>query len=136
MMTGMPTESLHIAEYVDRSPADVYAYASDPTNIPGWAPGLGTAVERVGDDWFVVTPDGTRVRLTFAGPNEHLVLDHDVHLPTGDSVHNPFRVLPLDAGSEVVFTLRRQPGMSDEDFAADRAAVAADLARLKQILES
>lgn len=130
----MATESLHLAEFIDRSPADVYAYASDPTHIPEWAPGLGTKVEKVGDDWYVETPGG-RVRLTYAAPNEYLVLDHDVHLPDGVSVHNPFRVLPLDAGSEVVFTLRRQPGMSDEEFAADRAAVAADLARLKTILE-
>ncbi len=130
----MATESLHLSQYIDRSPADVYAYASDPTHIPDWAPGLGTKVEKAGDDWFVETPGG-RVRLTYAGPNEHLVLDHDVHLPDGVSVHNPFRVLPLDDGSEVVFTLRRQPGMSDDEFAADRAAVTADLARLREILE-
>ena len=37
--------------------------------------------------------------------------------------------------SEVVFTLRRPPGMSDEDFRADAAAVAADLTRLKHVLE-
>jgi hypothetical protein len=36
---------------------------------------------------------------------------------------------------EVVFTLRRRPGMSDEGFRADAAAVAAGLTRLKQVLE-
>jgi hypothetical protein len=36
---------------------------------------------------------------------------------------------------EVVFTLRRRPEMSDDDYAADGAAVAADLATLKRILE-
>jgi hypothetical protein len=35
----------------------------------------------------------------------------------------------------VVFTLRRRPGLSDEDFRADTDAVAADLTRLKRVLE-
>lgn len=35
----------------------------------------------------------------------------------------------------VVFTLRRLPGMSDEDFARDAEAVAADLTRLKLVFE-
>jgi hypothetical protein len=34
-----------------------------------------------------------------------------------------------------VFTVRRRPGMSDEEFAEDAEAVAADLARLKRIVE-
>jgi hypothetical protein len=38
-------------------------------------------------------------------------------------------------GSEVVFTLRRRPGMTDEEFARDADLVAADLARLRQLLE-
>lgn len=36
----------------------------------------------------------------------------------------------------MVFTLRRLPDMTDEEFARDAEAVAADLARLKQLLES
>jgi hypothetical protein len=35
----------------------------------------------------------------------------------------------------VVFTVRRRPGMSDEDFDRDADAVAADLALLKRLLE-
>jgi hypothetical protein len=34
-----------------------------------------------------------------------------------------------------VFTLRRLPGMSDEDFTRDAEAVAADLSRLKRVSE-
>jgi hypothetical protein len=45
------------------------------------------------------------------------------------------RVIADGSGCEVVFTLRRPPGMSDEDFGGDAAAVAADLTRLKQVLE-
>jgi hypothetical protein len=36
----------------------------------------------------------------------------------------------------VVFSVRRSPGMSDEEFERDAGLVAADLERLKRILES
>jgi hypothetical protein len=39
------------------------------------------------------------------------------------TVHNPMRVVPHGEGSEFTFTLIRQPGMSDEEYARDRAAV-------------
>jgi hypothetical protein len=35
----------------------------------------------------------------------------------------------------VVFTLRRRPGVTDEEFEADAVAVAADLATLRGLLE-
>jgi hypothetical protein len=46
------------------------------------------------------------------------------------------RVLPDGEGCEVVFTLRRQDGVSDDDFEQDAAAVAADLQTLKRLLDS
>ena len=51
----MARESRHIAQWIERPAAEVYAYAADPANLPEWAPGLGTAVERVGGQWFVET---------------------------------------------------------------------------------
>jgi hypothetical protein len=133
----MPSNTRHIAEHIDRPVAPVYAYASDPRNIPEWAPGLGTAVEQVGDQWFVTTPDGARIEMIPTPANVYGVLDHDVVLP-GDAgrLHNPMRVIVDGDGSEVVFAHRRQPGMTDEEYEADVAAVAADLARLKRIMEA
>lgn len=37
-------------------------------------------------------------------------------LPSGETVHNPTRVVPHGKGSEFVFTLIRRPGMSDAQF--------------------
>ena len=37
--------------------------------------------------------------------HDHGVLDHDVTLPSGETVHNPMRVIPDGDGCEVVFTL-------------------------------
>ena len=126
--------SQHLSETIDRPADEVYDYASDPANLPEWAPGLGSAVEQVGGQWFVETSMG-RVGFAFVERNQFGVLDHDVVLPTGETVNNPMRVIPDGDGSEVVFTLRRRPGLSDDEFREDAAAVAADLTRLKQVLE-
>jgi hypothetical protein len=130
----MPSESRFLSEAINRSAADVYEYAADPANLPQWAPGLGTSVENVDGRWFVETSDG-RLGLAFAQRNELGVLDHEVTLPSGDVIYNPMRVVPDGDGCEVVFHLRRMPGMSDEEFARDAGLVQADLTRLKQVLE-
>jgi hypothetical protein len=106
----------------------------DPAHLPQWAPGLGSSVEKVDDRWFVETPEG-RAGFAFVRRNDCGVLDHYVTLPLGEAVYNPMRVIADDRGCEVVFTLRRRLGMSDEDFRADADAGAADLARLKRVLE-
>ncbi|WP_432968170.1 SRPBCC family protein [Dactylosporangium sp. CA-233914] len=134
-MSGVASQSRHIGVHVDQSPERVYEYAADPANLPEWAPGLCDAVEREGDRWFADSGMG-RIELTFAPANPFGVLDHDVRLPSGEVFHNPVRVVPHDNGSEIVFTLRRQDGMSDADFDRDTAAVRADLEALKRIVES
>ena len=131
----MPSRSRFISEWIDRAAADVYEYASDPANLPHWAPGLGSSVENVDGQWFVETPEG-RVGVAFAPANAYGVLDHEVTLPSGDVIYNPMRVVPDGDGCEVVFSLRRLPDMSDGDFARDAGLVQADLTRLKRVLEA
>jgi hypothetical protein len=131
----MSSESRHLSEWIDRPADEVYEYASDPANLPHWAPGLCSSVEKADDRWFVETSGG-RVGFAFVQRNEHGVLDHYVTLPSGEVVYNPMRVIADQSVCEVVFTLRRRPGMSDEDFRADTDAVSADLIRLKQVLET
>jgi hypothetical protein len=130
----MTTESRHISEWIERPAAEVYEYAVEPANLPLWAPGLGSSVEKEGDRWFVETSEG-RVGFAFVPHNEYGVLDNYVTLPSGEVLYIPMRVIADERRCEVVFTQRRRPGMTDEDFGADMAAVAADLARLKQVLE-
>jgi hypothetical protein len=130
----MTSESLHISERIDRPVDEVYAYAVDPANLPEWASGLGNVVEKVEGRWFVDSPMG-RVGFAFVERNAHGVLDHEVTLPSGEVIYNPMRVIRDGDGCEVVFTLRRSPDMSDEEFERDAKAVAGDLARLKKIVE-
>lgn len=126
--------SRHLSTHIDRPAQDVYAYASNPANVPEWAAGLGGSIEQVDGDWVAESPMG-RVVVTFAESNEYGVLDHDVTLPSGETVYNPMRVIPDGDDSEVVFTIRRQPGMTDDDFDRDASAVQADLLTLKNLLE-
>ncbi|MFF5568315.1 SRPBCC family protein [Streptomyces sp. NPDC012623] len=127
--------SRHISTHIDRAAKEVYDYASDPANLPEWAHGLGKSIEKVGGRWIADSSPLGRVVVAFAPENEFGVLDHDVTLPSGEVVYNPVRVIAEGTGSEVVFTLRRQPGMSDEDFQRDADAVSADLAALKRVVE-
>lgn len=127
--------SRHVSRVIAASPEAVYAFASDPDNLPRWAAGLTTAdVVRDGDVLVVDSPMGT-VTVRFAPPNEHGVIDHDVTLPSGTTVTNPVRVLAHPEGAEIVFTIR-QLDLTDDEFDRDTAAVERDLERLKELLES
>jgi pimeloyl-ACP methyl ester carboxylesterase len=133
--SGVMDDIQHVGVYIARPPAEVYEFASDPRNLPRWAKGLARSeVRQDGDAWVADAPFGT-VRVKFAERNAFGVMDHDVTLESGVTVHNPMRVVPRWEGSELVFTLIRQPGMSDEQFARDRAAVQGDLHALKTLLE-
>ena len=125
----------HISITIRRPPTEVYDFVADPRNLPLWAAGLARAeVHQDGDAWIAEAPFG-RVRVKFVDRNSFGVLDHDVTLESGVTVHNPMRVMPRAEGSEFVFTLFRRPEMTEEDFQRDKAAVEADLKTLKQLME-
>ncbi|MEU1045300.1 SRPBCC family protein [Streptomyces sp. NPDC005897] len=135
-MNSTGKESRHLGVHIDRTATEVYSYASDPANLPAWAHGLGGSVERIAGEWIVESSPLGRVTVAFTPPNDLGVLDHHVTLPSGETVHNSVRVIADGTGSEVVFTLRRRPGTTDADFERDADMVTADLARLKELLES
>lgn len=128
-------ESRHLSVVIRRDPRDVAAFARDPRHLAEWAAGLAAGPLRADGDALVVDSPMGEVRVRFAPPNDLGVLDHDVTLPDGTTVHNPLRVAAHPLGAEVVFSLRRLEGVSAEAFAADAAAVATDLERLRSLLE-
>ncbi|MCL7380675.1 SRPBCC family protein [Streptomyces sp. 35G-GA-8] len=134
-METTASASRHISIHIDRPVRAVYDYASNPANLPEWAHGLGRSITKTDGQWIAESSPLGRVVVAFTPENELGVLDHDVTLPSGEVVYNPVRVIADGAGSEVVFTLRRQAGMSDEDFQRDTDAVLADLTTLKRVLE-
>lgn len=129
-------EVQHVSIYIAIRPSDIYEFASNPKNLPLWAAGLASSeVHRDGNAWVADAPFG-RVKIRFADKNTHGVMDHEVELDSGVVIHNPMRVVPNGDGSEFIFTLLRQPGMSNEQFSEDRRAVEKDLRTLKKILEA
>lgn len=129
-------EVRHVGISIARSPADVYAFAAKPENLPKWALGLGASFRKEGGEWVADGGPVGMVKVRFTPSNTLGVLDHDVVFESGVVVHNPLRVIPNGGGSEMTFTLFRRPGVSDEELEADAAAVAADLATLKRLLEA
>ena len=127
-----PVMLIHLS--IARPWAEVYAYVSDPRNLPQWAAGLSrTAIRQDGERWVADSPMG-EVGIRFVPPNAFGVVDHDVTLPDGTTVTNPLRVQANGDGAEVIFTLHLRPGVSQADFTADAVRIRTDLAKLKRIL--
>ena len=128
-------EARTISVSIRRDWRAVYEVAHRPENFARWASGAAKSLRKEGADWVADGPDG-RAILRFAERNEFGVLDHTVILPSGAEIHVPLRVVPNGSGCEAMFTLFRQPGMTDAAFARDAEWVARDLAALKALLES
>ncbi|MGE0267126.1 MAG: SRPBCC family protein [Candidatus Omnitrophota bacterium] len=128
-------EARHISVSINRRPADVYAYASDPANLPAWASGLSGSITEKNGEWIADSPMG-KIKIRFDPPNEYGVLDHEVELESGVLFYNPMRVVANGPGSEVIFTLFRQPDMDEAAFQADASMIQNDISTLKNILES
>jgi hypothetical protein len=132
-MAIMPSEQISVS--ITRTYADVYGFLAEPANFALWAAGLADTLHQ--DEagiWRAQGPSG-EVTLQFTPENAFGICDHRVLLPDGGEVYVPMRVIANGAGAEVLFTLFRQPGMSDAVFARDIAWVRRDLAALKALLE-
>ena len=124
----------HVSQVIQRDPSEVYAFMTEPMNLPRWAAGLAQSeVTQDGDRLLVDSPMG-RVTVAFTSRNDLGVLDHTVTLLDGTEVYNPLRVIPHPDGAEVIFTIR-QLNASDEDFDRDTDMVRADLETLNSLLE-
>jgi len=119
---------------IEQPPRLVYDFVRDAEQFPHWV-AFCKAIRKSADGWVMETDQGT-LSLRFAEDNAFGVLDHWVTTPDGAVVYVPMRVVPNGSGSELVFTVFRAPGMSDEQLAADVALVERDLASLKRLLEA
>lgn len=128
------SESRTLSTFIAGPPKKVYEFVLNPENLPRWAAGLGKSVRKSDAGWVVETPQGP-VQIRFAEKNDFGVLDHFVNLASGAEAYVPMRVVPNGAGSEVILTLFRMPGMSDKQFAEDVGMVERDLKVLKSVLE-
>lgn len=128
-------EALVVSQPVAVAAPTVYDFAHRMQNLPLWASGLATGIEQRDGQWFTDSPMG-KVQVAMAPANPYGVLDHDVTLPDGTTVHNAFRVTPCgDKASLLSFVVLRLEGVGQADFDADVAQVRKDLATLQQLLE-
>ncbi len=111
-------ESRTLTVRIERPLTDVYAFLADPKNFARWAAGLDLEQE-----------------IRFTEPNPFGIADHTVVLPGGQEVYVPMRAIRNGTGTEVLFTLFRQPEMTDAELDRDAEAVRADLVTLKRVLE-
>lgn len=132
-MSTMPARIVHVS--INRDWRDVYDFAGKPENMPLWASGLASGLESDGEDWVADGGPLGSIRVSFVPPNEFGVIDHTVTIESGLRVYNALRIVPNGDGCEVMFTLLRLPGMTDEQFAADAAHIQKDLATLKSMME-
>lgn len=106
-----------------------------PERFPEWASGLGGAsLTQDGEVWTTAGPEGP-VSIRFTRYNDFGVMDHWVDPGDGHVVHVPMRIVENGEGAQVMLTLYRQPGMSDEKFAEDAAWVERDLMAMKALAE-
>src|ERR1700753_2518569 len=105
-MSIMPAQVIHVS--VDRDWKDVYEFAAAPENMPLWASGLASGLDRDGDDWIARGVLGT-VRVSFVPRNEFGIIDHTVTIESGLRVYNAFRIVPNGDGCEIMFTMLRLP---------------------------
>jgi hypothetical protein len=116
-------------------PERVYAFASNPENLPRWVPSFFQSVERIDGEWVAQSTVG-RVVVEFVHDNDLGVLDHTVTLPSGARLTNPMRVIPNGDGSEILFTLIQHQDMTDQQFQEDAELVLSDLHTLRRLLDS
>jgi hypothetical protein len=127
-------ESRTITVRIDRPFDTVYEFLVDPTNWNQWAFGLGKNVRRSSDGWIADSGGGI-ARVEFTARNSFGIVDHTVIRPSGQRVYVPMRLIANGSGCELLFTLFREPDMSDTRFASDAAFVERDLNGLKKLLE-
>ena len=127
-------ESRTMSVRIDRPFAKVYEFLVDPTNWNRWAFGLGKSLRQSNGGWIADSDEGI-VKVRFTPRNQYGVLDHMVTRPSGAHVYVPMRLITNGDGRELLFTLFREPGMSDEQYKADANFVQRDLNGLKELLE-
>lgn len=127
-------ESRTISISINRQWNEVYEAVWRPEDFARWASGLSkSSLSRDGDGWKAEGPDGP-VRISFTDHNDFGVMDHCVTLGDGSVIYVPLRIIRNGDGAEVLFTLFRQPDMSDAKFTADADWIERDLLALKVLV--
>jgi len=108
---------------------EAFAFLAQPENLPRWAVGFARGIRREGNAWIVQTAQGEMPIRVVADALQGTI-DFQMRVAPGLEAVAYSRIVPNDSGAEYVFTQFQLPGMSDEVFAAQQAALAEELAIL------
>lgn len=137
-MTGQPDTRLPARTFSVSIRAEwqsLYEQIWHPEVFAQWAAGLAEAgLQQHGTNWVADGSDGP-ITIRFSPHNPYGVMDHWVKQGDGPPIHVPLRVVQNGSGAEVMLTLYRQPGITDETFAADIKLINRDLRSLKSLIE-
>ena len=111
------------------SSEEAFAFLAQPEKLPRWAVGFARGIRREGDDWIVQTAQG-EIPIRVVADAVRGTIDFQMKMAPGLEAVAYSRVVPNDAGAEYVFTQFQLPGVTDEVFVAQRAALAEELAIL------
>ena len=106
-----------------------FDFLAQPENLPRWAVGFARGIRREGDAWIVQTAQG-ELPVRVVADAARGTIDFHLGVAPGLEAVAYSRVVPNDSGAEYVFTQFQLPGMADEVFAAQRAALTEELAIL------
>lgn len=120
---------------IGRKPEEVFDFLADINNWTQFSL-FAKKVEYLGDErWLVHSPQG-EVVVTTMFDRQRGLLDHYAEPSPGMKILFPYRVVPNEDQSELMFTLFQPPGLSDEHFVEQRKWVFEDFKRIKNIIES
>src|SRR5687767_3471213 len=114
---------------------EAFAFLAEPENLPRWAVGFARGIRREGEAWIVQTAQG-EMPVRVVADAVRGTIDFHMSVAPGLEAVAYSRVVPNDSGAEYVFTQFQLPGMADEVFAAQRAALAEELAILPIIFRA
>ena len=127
-------ESRTLSVRLNQPFATVYEFLLNPANWNQWAFGLGKSLRHSNGEW-IADSDGGVVKVHFTQRNDFGVVDHTVIRTSGSRIYVPMRLIANGNGCELLFTLFREPGMTDEHFNSDAKFVQRDLNGLKKLLD-
>jgi hypothetical protein len=108
---------------------EAFAFLAQPENLPRWAVGFARGIRREGDGWIVQTAQA-EMPVRVVADAVRGTIDFHIGVAPGLEAVAYSRVVPNDSDAEFVFTQFQLPGMTDETFAAQRAALTEELAIL------
>jgi hypothetical protein len=123
---------------INRNAHDVFAFLSQPENLPQWALPFCKRIEPAEGEWWIVTSPTEGVpdrRLRFVTDASAGVIDMYISPREGVEVLVPTRVVANGDSAEYIFTQFQLPNQPDETFQAQVAGMAIEFAAIKRVLE-